>query len=110
MVREIKQEEIPKQALPVSNEIVLENNLTGICFDSNNNPLPNLILSLVDENNKELQYTRTDNLGKFAFKNTTTGSFKIKILNPEIYSLNFDIINFSVAKYPYTLIQILGKK
>lgn len=109
LVREIKHDETPSTISPVSNE-VYENNLNGMCFDSNNNPLSNLILSLLDENDREIQYTRTDNLGKFSFKNTTLGNFKIKVLNPEIYSLNFDIINFSVNKYPHTIIQILGKK
>jgi len=109
LVREIKHEEPTAAPQQTSNEMY-ENNLNGMCFDTNNNPLSNLILSLLDEDNKELQYTRTDNLGKFTFKNTNLGNFKIKVLNPEIYSLNFDIINFSVNKYPYTIIQILGKK
>jgi hypothetical protein len=113
LVREIKHDE--KQAIlpetPVtSNERIIESSLSGLCFDSNNNPLPNLILSLIDGNDNELQYTRTDTFGKFTFRNTPTGNLKIKILNPEIYSLNFDIINLSVTKYPYTIIQILGKK
>ena len=110
LVREIKYEENKTNLPPVPNEIVIENNLTGLCFDEKNNPLANLLIALLDENNNELQYSRTDNLGKFTFKNTQTGNFKVKILNPEVYSLNFDIINISVTRYPYTIIQIIGKK
>lgn len=112
LVREIKKEEPPKEVAPTPafQETQTENNLTGVCFDSNNNPLPNLMLALLDEQDREIQYTRTDNLGKFTFKNTSFATYKIKVLNSEIYSLNFDIISFSVTKYPYTFIQILGKK
>lgn len=110
LVREIKHEEPNSITIPATSEVNLENNITGICFDTNNNPLPNLMLSLIDDQNKEMQYARSDNLGKFIFRNTPTGSMKIKVLNPEIYSLNFDIINLNISKYPYSLIQIIGKK
>ena len=47
---------------------------------------------------------------KFIFKGTDTGNYKIKVLNPEIFKLNFDIINLNIERYPYPLIQILGKR
>lgn len=108
LVREIKNDDGTLQN--ESPEIQNENYLSGICFDQSNKPLTNLMLSLIDENGKEIQYSRSDLLGKFTFNNTQTGIFQIKVLNPEIYSLNFDIIKINVNKYPYTLIQITGKK
>jgi len=108
LVREIKNDDVSLQQ-PIS-ESHNENYLSGICFDQTNRPLPNLMLVLLDDSNKEIQYSRSDNLGKFSFNNTELGNFQIKVLNPEIYSLNFDIIKISVNKYPYTLIQITGKK
>jgi len=113
LVREIRNEESPTQTKPqatVTPEVTVENNLSGICFDQNNNPLPNLMLVLLNDQDQELQYTITDNLGKFTFKYTILGTFKIKVLNPEIYALNFDIMSFSISKYPYTFIQLVGKK
>ena len=65
---------------------------------------------LLDENNNELKYSRTDSSGKFIFKGTDTSKYKIKVLNQEIFRLNFDIINLNIERYPYPLIQILGKK
>ena len=62
------------------------------------------------EKNNELKYSRTDNSGRFIFKGTDAGKCKIKILNQEIFGLNFDIINLNIERYPYPLIQILGKK
>ena len=44
------------------------------------------------------------------YKGTDAGKCKIKILNQEIFGLNFDIINLNIERYPYPLIQILGKK
>jgi hypothetical protein len=110
LVREIKNEEPNIVNQPIQTEIIEENKISGICFDQTNKPLTNILLTLLDSNDKELQYSRTDNLGKFTFNNTPLGDFKIKVLNPELYSLNFDIIKFSVSKYPHTLIQIIGKK
>jgi len=113
LVREIKQTDTTPTPVqpPVSNTLEnVENNLSGICFSPDNQPLPNLMLVLLDSEDKELQYSRTDNLGKFIFPNTQIGNFKIKVLNPEIYRLNFDIITISIKEYPYTFIQILGKK
>ena len=112
-MREIKQTDTTPTPVqpPVSNTLEnVENNLSGICFSPDNQPLPNLMLVLLDSEDKELQYSRTDNLGKFIFPNTQIGNFKIKVLNPEIYRLNFDIITISIKEYPYTFIQILGKK
>lgn len=112
LVREIKHNEAPEPIAqpqaPVAETI--DNNLSGICFSPTNQPLPNLMLALTDNDGKEIQYTRTDNLGKFSFSNLFLGEFKIKVLNPEIYGLNFDIISLSIKTFPYTFIQILGKK
>jgi hypothetical protein len=116
LVRDIKTE-IPSQEeesfsnQPItSNAEVSPNFITGIVFDSENNSLSNATLVLLDENNNELKYSRTDNSGRFIFKGTDAGKCKIKILNQEIFGLNFDIINLNIERYPYPLIQILGKK
>ena len=116
LVREIKTE-IPSQEEEsfsnqsiTSNAEVSPNFITGIVFDSENNSLSNATLVLLDENNNELKYSRTDNSGRFIFKGTDAGKCKIKILNQEIFGLNFDIINLNIERYPYPLIQILGKK
>lgn len=110
LVREIKNEEPNITNTPPKVEVIDENKISGICFDETNKPLSNILLTLLDSNDKEVQYSRTDTLGKFNFNNTSLGDYKIKVLNPEIYSLNFDIIKFSVRRYPYSLIQIVGKK
>jgi hypothetical protein len=115
LVRDIKTE-IPSQEENFSNQPVTSNVevspnfITGIVFDSENNSLSNATLVLLDENNNELKYSRTDNSGRFIFKGTDAGKCKIKILNQEIFGLNFDIINLNIERYPYPLIQILGKK
>ena len=110
LVREIKkdstEEEVPS---PVSNELI-NNFISGIIFDPENIPLSEVLLSLIDENGNELKYSRSDTLGKFNFKEIPTGKFKIKVLNPEVFKLSFDIINLNIEKYPYPLIQIIGKK
>lgn len=113
LVREIKTE-VPTETLqPIISQVEtqnLNNVINGIVFDSENNSLANTTLVLLDDNNNELKYSRTDNSGKFSFKGTPTGKLKIKVLNPEIFRLNFDIININVERYPYSLIQILGRK
>lgn len=110
LVREIKNDEPSVVATPPKVEVIEENKISGICFDETNKPLSNILLSLLDKDDREVQYGRTDNLGKFTFSNTGLGDFKIKVLNPELYSLNFDIIKFSINRYPHSLIQIIGKK
>ena len=114
LVREIKTE-IPQEEnlsnQPVtSNAEISPNFISGLVFDSENNSLSNATLVLLDENNNELKYSRTDSSGKFIFKGTDTSKYKIKVLNQEIFRLNFDIINLNIERYPYPLIQILGKK
>lgn len=110
LVREIKQDTLSDESgKAVSNELV-NNIISGIIFDPNNVPLSEVLLALIDENGNELKYTRSDSLGKFSFRETPTGKFRIKILNSEIFKLSFDIINLNIEKYPYPLIQILGKK
>jgi len=113
LVREIKTEipeEITQPAISQTETQDLNNVINGIVFDSDNNSLSNATLVLLDDNNNELKYSRTDSSGKFVFKGTPTGKLKIKVLNPEIFRLNFDIININVERYPYSLIQILGRK
>lgn len=115
LVREIKNElpseETQSITKPTSSpETVSPNFISGIVFDSENNSLANVTLVLIDSYGNEIKFSRTDKAGKFIFKGTESGNFKIKVLNPEIFNLNFDIINLSVERYPYPLIQILGKK
>lgn len=114
LVREIKtdipQEESLSNQPVTSNTEISPNFISGLVFDSENNSLSNATLLLLDENNNELKYSRTDNSGKFIFKGTDVGKYKIKVLNQEIFRLNFDIINLNIERYPYPLIQILGKK
>ena len=114
LVREIKtdipQEENLSNQPVTSNAEISPNFISGLVFDSENNSLSNATLLLLDENNNELKYSRTDNSGKFIFKGTDVGKYKIKVLNQEIFRLNFDIINLNIERYPYPLIQILGKK
>ena len=114
LVREIKtdipQEEFLSNQPVTSNTEISPNFISGLVFDSENNSLSNATLLLLDENNNELKYSRTDNSGKFIFKGTDVGKYKIKVLNQEIFRLNFDIINLNIERYPYPLIQILGKK
>ena len=113
LVREIKTE-LPTEEVvvkpSVSNTEVSPNFISGIVFDSENNSLSNATLALIDSYENEVKYARTDNSGKFIFKGTDTGNYKIKVLNPEIFKLNFDIINLNIERYPYPLIQILGKR
>ena len=114
IVREIKVEN--KDLLektpqtPISQEIKEVHEVSGIIFDNLNNPISNIMVALLDKDGNEIKYARTDNLGKFILKDTDFGDFQIKVLNPEVFNLNFDIIKLSIEKYPVPIIQITGKQ
>lgn len=112
IVREIKVEnkdliEKSEQANKNSNELY---EISGIVFDNLNNPISDLIIALLDKDGLEIKYARTNSLGKFNIKDTETGDFQIKVLNSELFNLNFDIIKLSINTYPIPLIQIIGKQ
>lgn len=112
LVREIKTEtpvESSVQETQVQKIEQEKREITGIVFDLENNPLSNVLLSILDKYDNELKYTKTDNLGKFTFKDTEIGDFKIKVLNPEVFKLSFDIIKLSIERYPHPIIYISGK-
>ena len=114
IVREIKVEnknllESVPQAAPVQETRELHE-ISGIIFDNLNNPISNIMVALLDNQGLEIKYARTDNLGKFTIKDTELGDFQIKVLNPEVFNLNFDIIKLSINKYPVPIIQITGKQ
>lgn len=112
LVREIKTEtpvENQVQETPIQKVELEKREISGIVFDLENNPLSNVLLAILDKYDNELKYTKTDNLGKFTFKDTEIGDFKIKILNPEVFKLTFDIIKLSIERYPHPIIHISGK-
>jgi len=112
LVREIKTEtplENAIQETPAQKIELEKREVTGIVFDLENNPLSNVLLAILDKYDNELKYTKTDNLGKFTFKDTEIGDFKIKVLNPEVFKLSFDIIKLSIERYPHPIIYISGK-
>lgn len=114
IVREIKVEnkdvlEKTTQTAP-SQETREVHEISGIIFDNLNNPISNIMVALLDKDGTEIKYARTDNLGKFTVKDTELGDFQIKVLNPEVFNLNFDIIKLSINKYPVPIIQIIGKQ
>lgn len=114
IVREIKVEnknlfQSEPQTTP-SQETREVHEISGIIFDNLNNPISNIMVALLDNQGLEIKYARTDNLGKFIIKDTELGDFQIKVLNPEVFNLNFDIIKLSINKYPVPIIQITGKQ
>jgi hypothetical protein len=114
IVREIKVENkdlLEKTSqTPPSQETKESHEVSGIIFDNLNNPISNIMVALLDKDGNEIKYARTDNLGKFVLKDTDFGDFQIKVLNPEVFNLNFDIIKLSIEKYPVPIIQITGKQ
>ena len=97
------------RSLNLDNEI--KNNLIeGIVTDNQNQPLANTNIQISNKQNEIIDSTQTNNEGKFSFYNLTPGDYQLKILNPYLYQLNFDIINFSIQNFPYPQIKIVGKK
>jgi len=89
----------------------IKNNLIeGQVTDMQNQPLANTSVQISNKQNEVIDTTQANSDGKFFFYNMNPGEYQLKILNPYLYQLNFDIINFSVQNFPYPQIKIVGKK
>ncbi|MDP4663769.1 MAG: SpaA isopeptide-forming pilin-related protein, partial [Salibacteraceae bacterium] len=68
-------------------------------YELENVPVRNVLLALVDQNGKPVQYSKTDNQGKFAFANTDDSlKLSIKVLSQLEYLKENGIIYFTDAK------------
>lgn len=94
----------------VSNIGIKNNLIEGLVIDSLGNPLENINIQILTKINEAIDNTQTSNEGKFSFNNIQRGDYQLRILNPYLYQLNFDIINFNVQNFPYPLIKIVGRK
>lgn len=86
------------------------NNLSGTVTSEDGNYLENLDVQIYDVNNSLIANSISNQEGKFTFFNLKTGNYQIKISNPYLYNLNFDIINLNVQGFPYPQIKLVGKK
>ncbi len=91
------------------NEEKRENNLAGIALSEQGTPLEGLDLQIYSQN-ALLANSISDKDGKFIFFNLNTGMYQIKIANPYLHNLNFDIINLNILGFPYPQIKVIGKK
>lgn len=87
-----------------------ENNISGVVVNEDGNLLENIDVQIFDENNSLISNSVTNKEGKFTLFNLKTGKYQLKVSNPYLYNLNFDIINLNVQGFPYPQIKLLGKK
>jgi len=87
-----------------------ENNIVGITTNEEGVPLENIDVQIYDEKNSLISNSVTNKEGKFTLFNLNTGKYQLKVSNPYLYNLNFDIINLNVQGFPYPQIKLIGKK
>jgi hypothetical protein len=86
------------------------NNLSGVVLNEEGSSLKGIDVQIYDDKNSLISNSISDENGKFNFFNLKTGKYQLKISNPYLHSLNFDIINLDILGFPYPQIKIVGKK
>jgi hypothetical protein len=99
----------PKEEVKIIDGIV-PNTINGTVTNDQDQVLPKLILELSKRDGTMSLRTETDALGNFNFFTSSLGEMQIKITNPQLYGLKFDIINFEIKEYPFHPFKIVGRK